>query len=207
MLLYPENKAKNIIVIGTDEAGRGPLAGPVTAGAVYLPVDFPKQYLSLIQDSKKLSEVKRNSIATLLYQYAKVAVVHISPQQIDEMNIRVASLEAMSQAVKILCKEAHLHLGDDDVILVDGRDRLETIKQSHAVVKGDSLYIPIAAASIVAKTARDDMMYKLDEIYPQYGFARHKGYPTKAHRDALAQYGACPEHRRSFAPVRHFLKE
>jgi len=185
------------LLAGTDEAGRGPLAGNVVAAAVILDPEAPIEGLD---DSKKLSEKKRLSLADEIKQKAlSWAVVSITPQQIDEMNILQASLFAMRTAAENLdVSPAH--------VFVDGNKILsDCFCETTAIIKGDSRVAEISAASILAKVERDAQMLELHEQYPEYGFDRHKGYPTKAHREVLSDIGPCPEHRRSYAPVREAI--
>lgn len=186
-----------MLICGVDEAGRGPLAGPVYAAAVILDDNNPIAGLS---DSKKLSEKKRDLLAVEIRQHAKAwAIATASAAEIDELNILRASLLAMKRAVEALSMRP-------DEVLVDGLYCPDTDIPSRAIVKGDSLEAAISAASILAKTARDSAMLQLHEVYPQYGFAVHKGYPTAAHLAALRLHGVSAEHRRSFRPVRELLK-
>lgn len=178
---------------GVDEAGRGPLAGPVVAAAVILP---PGASLPGLNDSKKLSPSRRERLAAEIRATALAwAVAEASASEIDEWNILRATLRAMARAV------AALPLVPDEV-LVDG-NRAPTLEVPvRTIIGGDALEPAIMAASILAKTHRDARLVALDRRYPGYGFARHKGYGTAAHLAALARLGPCPEHRRSFAPVR-----
>ena len=182
------------IVCGLDEAGRGPLAGPVFAGAVVLPDGVIPEGLN---DSKKLSEKKRDA---LFDEICRVAVAWsfgtASPKEIDEINILNASLLAMRRAVEALTVTP-------DFLLVDGNVNRGFSIPAVAVVKGDGRVPCIAAASIIAKVLRDRHCREMDQAYPQYGFAVHKGYPTKAHYEALKQYGPCELHRRSFLKKKH----
>lgn len=177
------------LVAGVDEAGRGPLAGPVYAAAVILPVDF---YLPGINDSKKIAEKKREQLYELIIQEAKAySVCAVDERVIDEINILNATYKAMNGAVDMLSETP-------DYVLIDG-NRIEGMAQAHeTVVKGDAKSISIAAASILAKVSRDHYMLKMDQQYPEYGFAAHKGYGTKAHNEAILKYGPCPIHRRTF---------
>ena len=195
-------------VIGVDEAGRGPLAGGVFAGAVYVPLDLAAGLLegawSGINDSKKLSEKKRSSLAEVIKSTEGCiwAVASASPAEIDRLNILRATHVAMRRAAKAVYDRARESAkGDAFTVLVDGLavDGFECPSQN--LVKGDAKSLLIAAASILAKTARDADCQRLEAEYPGYGFAKHKGYPTKAHLAALAKLGPCPEHRRSFGPV------
>ena len=182
---------------GVDEVGRGPLIGPVVAAAVILD---PTRPIAGLADSKKLSEKRREQLAQEIKATALAwAVAEASVQEIDEINILHASLLAMRRAVEALSPAA-------EFVLVDG-NRCPTLAcPVAAVIKGDSRVAAISAASILAKVARDRQMLEMDEIYPGYGLAKHKGYPTKEHFAALAHLGITPEHRRSFGPVRRILE-
>lgn len=183
---------------GVDEAGRGPLAGPVTAAAVMLDPDRPIEGL---RDSKKLSASARERLADEIRERAAAwCVAEASVAEIDRLNILQATLLAMQRAV------AGLGRAPDDV-WVDGNRCPNWAWRSQAVVKGDDRVAAIAAASILAKTARDQYMCRLHDEYPAYGFARHMGYGTAAHLAALKAHGACPQHRRSFAPVKLVLAQ
>ncbi len=180
-------------ICGCDEAGAGPLAGPVYAAAVILPfgVDIPG-----LNDSKQLTEKMREALFPIIQETAVAwAIASVSAQEIDATDILTARMKAMDLAISQLSPQA-------DFALIDGnRDhgRGAAITLAHqCVVKGDSLSASIAAASILAKVSRDRVMVELDRRYPQYGFAKHKGYPTKAHKAAIAALGPCPEHRRSY---------
>lgn len=182
-------------VAGVDEAGRGPLAGPVIAAAVILP---PGHGLALA-DSKCLSARRRERLATQIRSCAVAwAVARASVAEIDALNIHRASLLAMTRALAALSFPA-------DSALIDGRFVPEAPMPCRAIVRGDATEPVISAASILAKVSRDEIMRELDRVYPGYGFSRHKGYPTKAHRAALAERGPCLEHRRTFAPVRDLV--
>ena len=183
-------------VAGTDEAGRGPLAGPVVAAAVVLD---PQNIPDGLNDSKRLTEEKREALYEEILQSSFVSIASNNQDTIDRMNIRSASLDAMQRTTRCLPVQA-------DALLVDGNavpPRMHI--PAFAMIKGDGRSLSIAAASIIAKTARDRMMLKLHEAYPDYGFAQHKGYPTAAHREALKKYGPCPAHRKSFKPVAEAL--
>ena len=184
----------NGLLAGTDEAGRGPLAGNVVAAAVIL---NPAETIDGLDDSKKLTEKKRLFLAAEIKQKALAwSVVSISPQQIDEMNILQASLFAMRTAAENLKVRP-------DHVFVDGNKTLpDCFCDNTAIIKGDSRVAEISAASILAKVERDGQMLQLHKQYPAYGFDKHKGYPTKKHREILHEIGPCPEHRRSYAPVR-----
>jgi ribonuclease HII len=185
-----------LLVCGVDEAGRGPLAGPVSAAAVILDEAHPIEGLA---DSKKLSEKQRDQLAPVIREHALAwAVAYAEVEEIDQLNILQATLLAMKRAVMAL------HIQPQQV-LVDGLYCPQTGIPSQAIVKGDSKVAVISAASILAKTARDELMLKLHEQYPQYGFDGHKGYPTAAHLAALREHGVSDVHRRSFRPVRELL--
>lgn len=186
-----------LIIAGVDEAGRGPWAGPVTAGAVILD---PAQPIEGLTDSKKLTEARRDALAPLIRERAAAwSVAHATPEEIDRLNIRQATFLAMERAV------AGLGLVPGH-ILVDGNALPAGFPCSaEAIVKGDLTEPAISAASILAKTVRDSLMKELDAAFPAYGFARHKGYGTAAHAAALAEHGPCPHHRQSFAPVKRAL--
>ncbi len=177
------------VVIGTDEAGRGPLAGPVVAGACILPEGYLPEGLD---DSKKLTERKRERLYDEITANALFWGVGMSSAaEIDEINILNASLLAMRRAIATAG-------GAPDVILVDGNVDRGFDREAHAIVGGDAKSPSIAAASVIAKVTRDRLMIELDAKYPEYGFAKHKGYPTNAHKLAVFEHGPCPEHRRSF---------
>ncbi len=183
---------------GTDEAGRGCLAGPVTAAAVILPEDFRHP---LLDDSKKLSERSREILAPIIREVAIAhAVVHISPEIIDQTNILKASIAAMHKALERLTTVPA-------TIAVDG-NRFTPFKDIpyHCLIKGDGRFLNIAAASVLAKTERDAYMANLHQEYPEYQWDQNKGYPTAAHRRALAKYGATPYHRKSFRLLPDQLK-
>jgi ribonuclease HII len=188
-------------VMGIDEAGRGPLAGGVYAAAVSVPLALAERLLvgawSEINDSKKLTEKKRERLATVIKstEGCRWAVASASPKEIDELNILNATHLAMRRAADEVGAEH---------ILVDGLP-VKTLPHAVNVVKGDAKSLLIAAASILAKTARDADCLRLEALYPGYGFAKHKGYPTKDHIEALSRLGPCPEHRRSFGPVANVI--
>ncbi len=183
-------------VAGIDEAGRGPLAGPVVAAAVILPADFE---LPGLTDSKKLSEKKRDAFYPLIRQQARAVGVGVaSAAEIDQLNILQATLLAMQRAVgRLSCAADHL--------LIDGITPLPVATSQQTLKQGDSRSLSIAAASVVAKVIRDRVMLAHDKRYPQYGFAGHKGYGTAVHRKAIAAYGPSPQHRTSFGGVREFV--
>ncbi len=176
-------------ICGIDEVGRGPLAGPVVAGAVILPKDCHILYLN---DSKQLSEKKREELYDVIMEQAvSTGLGYVPPERIDEINILQATYEAMRQAVSRLTPAPDILL--NDAVTIPGI----AIKQV-PIIKGDAKSISIAAASIIAKVTRDRLMVQYDEIYPEYGFASNKGYGAQAHIEALKKYGPTPIHRRSF---------
>ncbi|MBI5827744.1 MAG: ribonuclease HII [Deltaproteobacteria bacterium] len=185
----------NRFVAGVDEAGRGPLAGPVVAGAVVF--EFPPPIGLGIRDSKKLTPSRRASLVLDIYRTAvAVGVGIVWPGDVDRLNIHRASLLAMEKAVRGLGPPDGGF--KPDFILIDGAFRTSLDIPQLPVVSGDSLSVSIAAASIIAKTARDAIMEAYHRIYPHYGFPGNKGYPTKGHRAALSTFGPCPIHRKSF---------
>ena len=176
-------------VCGTDEAGRGPLCGPVVAAAVILPRDIEIEGLN---DSKKLTEKKREKLFDIIKEKAVAyAIAEASPAEIDEINILNASMLAMRRAIEALSVKA-------DFALIDGNCSRGFNIPTQTIVKGDSLSVSIAAASILAKVTRDRQCVELDREYPEYGIAKHKGYPTKDHMDAVRKYGPAPIYRMSF---------
>ena len=184
-------------VAGTDEAGRGPLAGPVVAAAVVL---YPGQIIDGVADSKKLTERQRERLYERIIAEARgVGIGSCDHDEIDRLNILRASLEAMRRAVAALPVTA-------DYLLVDGTFTVPLDIPQEAIIKGDSLSISIAAASIIAKVTRDRLMAGYDALFPGYGLAGHKGYPSAAHREAIARLGPSPIHRKSFRGVREFVR-
>ncbi|MBF0589975.1 MAG: ribonuclease HII [Magnetococcales bacterium] len=186
-------------ICGVDEAGRGPLCGPVVAGAVILD---PNHLPDGLNDSKKLTATKRESLFDAILAQAQFGVGLASVEEIDELNILHASMLAMSRAVRDLQSKTDVHFA-----LIDGNRLPKDLPvPGEAVVKGDGRSLSIAAASIIAKVTRDRMMTQLDAQYPQYGWAKSQGYPTKVHLQALAEHGVTPHHRRSFKPVKLILE-
>ena len=176
-------------VCGCDEAGRGPLCGPVVAAAVILPRGIEIEGLN---DSKKLTEKKREKLFDIIKEKAVAyAIAEASPEEIDDINILNASMLAMCRAVESLSVKA-------DFALIDGNCSRGFKIPTETVVKGDAKSASIAAASILAKVTRDRGCIELDAMYPEYGIAKHKGYPTKEHMDAVRKFGPCPAHRKSF---------
>ncbi|MDG2915924.1 ribonuclease HII [Bisgaard Taxon 10/6] len=186
------------LIAGVDEVGRGPLVGAVVTAAVILDPNNP---IAGLADSKKLSEKKRLALAAEIKEKALAwALGRAEAEEIDKLNILHATMLAMQRAVKSLKISPHL-------VLVDGNRVPELDMPAQAIVKGDGKVAEISAASILAKVARDQEMEALDKRFPQYEFAKHKGYPTKVHLERLAQFGALPQHRRSFAPVRKAIEQ
>ena len=185
------------IIIGTDEAGRGPLAGPVCAAAVVLPSDFP---FDILDDSKKLSEKRRLQAEPVIKEKAVAwAVAWATPKEIDQINILQASLLAMKRAYLDVRKQLEDKGLKPGILLADGNKRPDVDIPCQAIVKGDSKVHEIMAASILAKTARDLFMEKAAKRWPQYGFDKNKGYPCASHKAALRRYGPCPIHRLTFS--------
>ena len=184
------------LLAGVDEVGRGPLAGPVVAAAVILDKEQP---IAGLQDSKKISARKREIISIEIKKQARAwALGRAEVEEIDKINILQASLLAMQRAVKALSVVP-------DCVAVDGLHVPALDCETQAIVKGDSLVAEISAASILAKVERDAEMLEIDSLYPEYGFASHKGYPTKQHIESLKTYGLTPLHRRTFGPVARVL--
>jgi ribonuclease HII len=189
---------KETHIAGVDEVGRGPLAGDVVTAAVILD---PARPIVGLRDSKKLNEKRREELAVLIRERALCwSVARASVAEIDQINILQASLLAMRRAIEALDPQP-------EFVLVDGNRLPKWSYASQAVIKGDDRVAAIAAASILAKVQRDSELVSLEKQYPGYGFARHKGYPTAAHLQALRELGVTPAHRRSFAPVKNLLAE
>ncbi|MBE7030347.1 MAG: ribonuclease HII [Ruminococcaceae bacterium] len=183
-------------IAGVDEAGRGPLAGAVFAAAV---IFEPGVIIEGINDSKKLSEKKREQLFDVICERAAAyAIVSVDEAEIDRINILNASIKAFGMALNQLSIKP-------DFALIDGNRAHDIPVPYETVVKGDALSQSIAAASILAKVSRDRYIVEMDSVYPQYGFAKHKGYPSKAHREAIEQFGPCPIHRKTFRGVKEFL--
>lgn len=193
---YENTYAACANICGIDEAGRGPLAGPVAAGAVILPKDCTILYLN---DSKKLSEKRREELFVQIKEQALAwSVGIVGPERIDEINILQATYEAMRQAIAGLGTEPDLLL--NDAVEIPGVAIMQV-----PIIKGDAKSVSIAAASILAKVTRDHMMEEYDKLFPEYGFAKHKGYGTAAHIAAIREFGPCPIHRRSF--IKNFVPQ
>ena len=189
------------LICGVDEAGRGPLAGSVYAAAVILDINNP---IIGLADSKKLSEKKRDFLSVEIKTKALAwGIASCTCQEIDEINILQASLLAMKRAIEAMQAQFNITPDMGEILVqVDGNKCPKISLPCEAIVKGDSKVQAISAASILAKVARDAELYTLDKTYPQYGFAKHKGYPTAAHLLALQAHGICPQHRLSYAPVK-----
>ncbi len=188
--MLKKHYSEYILEAGTDEAGRGCLAGPVTAAAVILPIEFESK---LLNDSKQLSEKNRSLLKPIIEEHAVAfAVTHLEPLLIDEINILNASIKAMQESI---CRLNPM----PEYVIVDG-NRFKPINniQHTCIVKGDSKYMSIAAASVLAKTYRDEYMDKIHEEFPMYNWKQNKGYPTKEHREAIRKYGVTKYHRLSF---------
>lgn len=184
------------LIAGTDEVGRGPLVGPVVAAAVILPVNY---YLEGLDDSKKLSEKKRNKFYDIITRNAiSYGIGIVDAKTIDEINIYEASRLAMKKAIEDLKIKP-------DFILTDAMPL--NMPNSLAIIHGDALSETIAAASVIAKVTRDRMMYELDQLYPMYGFKTHKGYPTKKHLENLEKYGILDNYRCSYKPVKEIIEK
>lgn len=195
MKRYEYQYAQAGIICGIDEAGRGPLAGPVVAGAVVLPKDCDILYLN---DSKQLSEKKREELYEIIMEKAQaVGVGYAPPERIDEINILQATYEAMRQAVSALSVKP-------DILLNDAVTIPDVAIRQVSIIKGDAKSVSIAAASIIAKVTRDRLMRQYDSVFPEYGFAQNKGYGAASHIEALKKYGPSPIHRKSF--IGHFVE-
>jgi len=185
-------------IAGIDEAGRGPLAGPVVSASVILPSSF---LVSDVNDSKKIAPKKRSFLYKEIYKHSvSIGVGVVDTQAIDRINILQATLLSMAESVRNLDIKP-------DYLLIDGIFNVTVDLPQKTIPKGDALSISIAAASIIAKVTRDKIMSNYHKIYPEYGFLKHKGYPTKAHREAVKRFGPCPIHRRSFKGVKEYCAE
>ena len=183
-------------IVGVDEVGRGPLCGPVTAAAVWLdPAAFPQG----LADSKRLGAAARTQLFDAIMASADVGIGHATPAEIDAINILQATYLAMHRAI------AALQTPPDHLLIDGNRLPADLPCRAEAVIKGDGRVLSIAAASIIAKVTRDRIMAELDQRYPGYGWAENMGYPTKRHKNAIADLGPTPEHRRSFVPIRKIL--
>jgi ribonuclease HII len=183
-------------IAGIDEAGRGPLAGPVVSAAVIIPISLQ---IPGISDSKKLSPQKRDYLYEKIYDFSvSVGIGIVDPLEIDRINILQAALLSMAMAVENLAPQP-------DCLLIDGTFLISSTLPQEAIPKGDALSASIAAASIVAKVTRDRLMERYHQDYPQFEFSKHKGYPTKAHKQAIQKFGCCLIHRRTFKGVKEYL--
>lgn len=190
---------KNInFVAGTDEAGRGPLYGPVVAACVILPKNFKLEGLN---DSKKLTEKKRNEYYDYLIKNVIYGVGIVSAEEIDEINIYEASRKAMKLAINKVRKQTKIDYVLSDAMPIDLDIPVKPI------IKGDAKSITIAAASVIAKVTRDKIMYEIDKIHPEYGFKNHKGYPTKKHIEAINKYGLIDDYRKTYGPIKKYIEE
>lgn len=203
-----ENNYSNdgAVILGVDEAGRGPLAGPVTAACVCFPGDY---FNPEIKDSKKISQQKREKLFVEITEHALAyAIVSVSPRRIDQLNILGATKLAMVCAVRKVSRQLtarYQMCHDEFFVLIDGNQPINTPLRQQSIVKGDSKVLQISAASILAKVTRDRLMMLMDEKFPQYGFSVHKGYPTALHLQKIAEYGPSIIHRRTFRGVREYL--
>lgn len=196
MLAFEKEYSMFSNICGIDEAGRGPLAGPVVAAAVILPKDAKLLY---VNDSKQLSEKKREELYdVIMREAASVGIGIASPERIDEINILQADYEAMREAVSQLTPQPDILLNDAVIIP-------ELTMKQISIIKGDAKSLSIASASIIAKVTRDRLMYEYDKLYPEYGFASNKGYGSKTHIEAIKKLGPCPIHRRTF--IKNFVEE
>lgn len=188
------------VIAGTDEAGRGPLVGPVVAACVVLPNDYNNDE---INDSKKLTEKKREKLYDIIMRDAlSVGVSIISAKEIDEINILEASRKGMIESFKEANKKIKI-----DVLLTDAMEIKTLDIPVEKIIKGDAKSISIAAASIIAKVTRDRLLLELDKKYPEYGFSSHKGYPTKKHLEAIEKYGIFDEYRKTYGPVKKIIEK
>ncbi len=195
MIEHPLELDYDCALLGLDEAGRGPMAGPLVVAGVIFPYGYTNQALD---DSKKLTEKKREALYSQIKEDAMwYQIVFVDERTIDQKNIYRATQDAMLE----IAKEAPTNL-----ILSDAMKLPLASKKVYPIIKGDHKSISIAAASILAKVSRDHYMMKLDQMYPEYGFSKHKGYPTKAHKEALIQYGVLDCHRKSYGPVKEQLE-
>lgn len=187
-------------VCGLDEAGRGPLAGPVVAACVYIPEDARKEsFWARVNDSKKLSEKKRETLYDLIIAHTSYGIAESTVEEIDQINILQASLLAMSRSLDLM--KANFNV-TPEIALVDGNQKPKLPCRIQTVVKGDSISLSIAAASILAKVTRDRIMGELCQKFPIYGWSQNAGYGTASHLRAISEYGITDHHRRSFAPVK-----
>lgn len=207
-------RERSCFVIGIDEVGRGPLAGPVVAAAVHykdarfrIPEELEKEF-ALIRDSKKLSEKQREKIFEIIEKHFEIGIGIVSAETIDRINILQATFLAMKSALSQLLKKLPREAQEECILLIDGNQLLPNCSYAQETITGgDGIVKSIAAASIIAKVTRDRMIALYENEYPGYGFMSHKGYGTKVHMDALRRFGPCPIHRMSFKPVLLALPE
>jgi ribonuclease HII len=201
-----ENNFENLTICGIDEAGRGPLAGPVVACAIILNRNFD---LSEINDSKKLSKKKREKIFDMLITKFSFGVGIVDNEKIDEINILQATKLAMKKAVENLHEKLHKKESFPEIILVDGNfspfEKFAKIQEILPIIKGDQKSLSIAAASIIAKVTRDKIMEEIGNKFPEYGFKNHAGYPTKYHVEKIKNFGICEFHRKTFQPIKNLI--
>ncbi|MFA5087104.1 MAG: ribonuclease HII [Candidatus Paceibacterota bacterium] len=191
------------LVAGIDEAGRGPLAGPVVAGAVLVLSDnLGKELFALIKDSKQLSEKQRQAAYDMLIKEPNIifGIGKVNEKEIDKINIFQATKLAMKKAVDDLIKKTNKH---PDCLIIDGKHKINMDVEQKPIIKADTKIFSCSAASIIAKVTRDKLMDKFHKQYPEYGFAQHKGYGTKLHFAMLKKHGACKIHRKTFAPIKY----
>ncbi len=189
-------------IIGVDEVGRGCLAGPVVCAAVILSAKH-RPWVDQVRDSKKLSAKKRQLLSEYIIEECVYAICEGSPRQVDEVNILQATLQTMKKCVEAVVVQA----GRPDLVLVDGNQEIPKLGLPQQALKGgDDLHKAIGAASIIAKVYRDNYMVGIDQIYPEYGFAKHKGYGTEQHREAIMVHGPCSIHRMTFKGVYEYVK-
>ncbi len=194
---------KSRVTVGVDEVGRGCLAGPVVAAAVIIPDSFHAlDWILEVRDSKKLSPKKRQYLSSMICQDSIWAIREVPARMVDEMNILNATLRAMNMAVNSVISQG----GNPGLVLVDGNRKIPDIGlPQETIIGGDDVMKDIGAASIIAKVYRDKLMVDADLLYPEYGFAQHKGYGTKQHRQAIMEYGVTPLHRKTFKGVSEYV--
>lgn len=195
-------------VCGLDEVGRAPLAGPVVAACVFIPQESrnnkcQKEIWDFVNDSKALSKKKREELSVKIKEHAMYSIKEIHPRKIEDINILQASFLAMKEAYQELCMKEDLSF---DMALIDGSQSPDFPYSVQTIIKGDSKSVSIAASSIIAKVHRDNLMAELSKQYPHYGWDRNVGYPTKEHLQAIEEHGITDLHRRSFAPIKNYLK-
>lgn len=215
-----EKEYSNKMIIGVDEVGRGPLAGPVVAAAVYIPsTNWGHPVWREVQDSKKLSSIRREILFSVIQSQCHFGIAEASVEEIDSLNILQATFLAMKRAIDSLClsipAQAGIHgnldprfHGDAKMVLIDGNRLPKNWPwEAHAIIKGDTKSVSIAAASILAKVSRDKMMEELGKIYPHYGWGNNAGYGTSQHLEALGNHGVTHHHRKTFAPIKSMIAD